>query len=151
MTEREKAAAGLLYDANYDEELIREREACKYLCFRLNSCLPSDTRSQKEILKKLIPGIPDSAVVTAPFWCDYGRNITVGEGFYTNHNCIILDGAKVTFGDYVFIPQLLLLHRRPSAGRRTAERRPGNRPSHHRGEQCLDRSQCHRSSRRHHR
>ena len=37
MTEREKAAAGLLYDANYDKELIREREACKDLCKQLPS------------------------------------------------------------------------------------------------------------------
>lgn len=42
-------------------------------------------------------------VITAPFYCDYGSNITIGNNFYTNHNCTILDGAKVTFGDNVFI------------------------------------------------
>ncbi|MBQ8118498.1 MAG: hypothetical protein IJ147_10650 [Lachnospiraceae bacterium] len=26
-----------------------------------------------------------------------------GDKFYSNHNLTILDGAKVTFGDYVFI------------------------------------------------
>ena len=35
--------------------------------------------------------------------CDYGYNIFVGENFYMNHNCIILDGAKVELGDNVFI------------------------------------------------
>ena len=34
---------------------------------------------------------------------DYGYNIFVGENFYMNHNCVILDGAKVEFGDNVFI------------------------------------------------
>lgn len=34
-----------------------------------------------------------------PFWCDYGYNIEIGENFYTNHNCVILDVAKVKFGD----------------------------------------------------
>lgn len=29
--------------------------------------------------------------------------LNVGKNFYTNHNCTILDGAKVTFGDNVFI------------------------------------------------
>ena len=29
--------------------------------------------------------------------------IEVGDNFYVNHNCVILDGAKVTFGDNVFI------------------------------------------------
>lgn len=42
-------------------------------------------------------------VITAPFYCDYGSNITIGNNFYTNHNCTILDGAKVTFSDNVFI------------------------------------------------
>ena len=42
-------------------------------------------------------------VITAPFYCDYGSNISIGDQFYTNHNCTILDGAKVSFGDHVFI------------------------------------------------
>ena len=33
MTEREKMQQGLLYDANYDEELLAERIRCKDLCF----------------------------------------------------------------------------------------------------------------------
>lgn len=103
MTEREKAAAGYLYDANYDESLIAERTACKDLCFEFNACKPSDVERQKSILKKLIGGYDESAVVTAPFFCDYGYNIALGKCFYSNHNLVILDGAKVTFGDYVFI------------------------------------------------
>ena len=103
MTEREKAAAGLLYDANYDQQLFKERCDCKDLCFRFNNCLPSDIEAQQELLHRIIGEIKGSIFVTAPFWCDYGYNISVGENFYTNHNCVILDGAKVTFGDNVFI------------------------------------------------
>ena len=33
----------------------------------------------------------------------YGYNIEIGENFFVNHNTVILDGAKVTFGDNVFI------------------------------------------------
>ena len=33
----------------------------------------------------------------------YIINISIGKNFYTNHNVTILDGAKVTFGDNVFI------------------------------------------------
>lgn len=42
-------------------------------------------------------------VITPPFWCDYGYNISVGDNFYSNHNLVITDGAEVTFGDNVFI------------------------------------------------
>ena len=37
------------------------------------------------------------------FYCDYGYNIEIGENFYSNHNLVILDPAKVIFGDNVFI------------------------------------------------
>ena len=42
-------------------------------------------------------------MIEQTFWCDYGYNIEIGENFYSNHNLIILDGAKVTFGDNCFI------------------------------------------------
>ena len=41
--------------------------------------------------------------IEQPFYCDYGYNISVGDNFYSNVNLVILDGAKVTFGDNVFI------------------------------------------------
>lgn len=66
-------------------------------------CRPSDVTKQQEVLHKLFGQIKGNVVVTAPFYCDYGVNISVGENFYTNHNVTILDGAKVTFGDNVFI------------------------------------------------
>ncbi len=103
MTEKEKMKKQMLYDANYDKQLIKEREYAKDLCFDFNNTRPSDTEKQQEILKKLIGKTKDSFCITAPFWCDYGYNIELGENFYANHNLVILDGAKVTFGDNVFI------------------------------------------------
>lgn len=103
MTEWEKAQAGYLYDANYEKELIEKREKCADLCYEFNMCRPSDTEKQKEIIHKIIGSIKGNLVITAPFYCDYGINITVGDNFYTNHNVTILDGAPVTFGDNVFI------------------------------------------------
>ncbi len=103
MTEREKMREGLLYDANYDEELIAERTRCKDLCFAYNQLKPSIVSEQEKIIRQLFGKVGKRFYITAPFWCDYGYNIEIGENFYTNHNCIILDGAKVVFGDNVFI------------------------------------------------
>ena len=36
MTEKEKAQAGYLYNANYDEEIIADIDRCNDLCFELN-------------------------------------------------------------------------------------------------------------------
>lgn len=103
MTEKEKCRLGLLYDANYDKELLEQRLKCKDLCFALNQLPPSHVDAQAEIIRKLLGKTGETFVITTPFWCDYGSNIEIGENFYTNHNCTILDAAKVIFGDYVFI------------------------------------------------
>lgn len=103
MTEREKMDRGLLYDANYDEELLAARARCKDLCFAYNQLKPSLVSEQEKIIRQLLGKTGKQFYITAPFWCDYGCNIEIGENFYTNHDCIILDGAKVRFGDNVFI------------------------------------------------
>lgn len=41
--------------------------------------------------------------IVAPFWCDYGYNISVGDYFYANLNFIVQDGGKIEIGDNVFI------------------------------------------------
>ena len=103
MKEWEKAQQGYLYDANYDKEIVEERTRCADLCYEFNLCRPSDTAKQQELLNRMLGSIKGNPVITAPFYCDYGFNITIGENFYTNRNVTILDGAKVTFGDNVFI------------------------------------------------
>lgn len=103
MTEKEKMLAGMIYDANYDKELLEDRIKAKDMCHEYNLLLPSKTEEQKKIMKELLGKTKENYIVTAPFWCDYGYNIEVGENFYTNHNVVILDGAKVIFGDNVFI------------------------------------------------
>ena len=103
MTEKEKMCAQMLYDANYDQTLLEERDKAKDLCHQYNQLRPSDRAGQREVLKKLLGKTGENFILTAPFWCDYGYNIELGENFYANHNLVILDGAKVTFGDNVFI------------------------------------------------
>lgn len=103
MKEWEKAQKGYLYDANYDAEIVEARTRCADLCFEFNQCRPSDIKRQKELLTEILGHVGENPVITAPFYCDYGFNISIGKNFYTNHNVTILDGAKVVFGDNVFI------------------------------------------------
>ena len=53
MTEREKMEQGLLYDANYDEELLEARAQCKDLCFSYNQLKPSLVSEQEKIIRQL--------------------------------------------------------------------------------------------------
>ena len=103
MDEKEKRDAGLLYDANYDEELVQEMKKAKDLCLEYNQINPSNRGKRMEFIKKIFGETKESLLVESNFYCDYGYNISVGDNFYMNHNCVILDGAKVEFGDNVFI------------------------------------------------
>ena len=103
MTEKEKMLEQMLYDANYDKELLAERTAAKELCYDFNNLRPSDEAAQQVVLKKLLGKTNGTFTIMAPFWCDYGYNIELGSNFFANHNTVILDGGKVTFGDNVFV------------------------------------------------
>ncbi len=103
MTEKEKMTTGMLYDANYDPQLIAERLECKELCRNYNELRPKDIKGRRELLDKILGKIEDEILIEQPFYCDYGYNIHVGKNFYSNFNLVILDEAPVTFGDNVFI------------------------------------------------
>lgn len=103
MTEKEKRDCGILYDANYDKDLGAEMLACKDKCYEFNALKPSQVEQRHKLIKQLFGKTCENFTVLAPFWCDYGYNIEIGENFFANHNCVILDGAKVKFGDNVFI------------------------------------------------
>ena len=103
MTEKEKMLRQLMYDANYDQELIAERQQAKELCYDYNHLRPSDEAGQRTLMQRLLGSSKEAFCILAPFWCDYGYNIEIGENFFANHNTVILDGAKVTFGDNVFV------------------------------------------------
>ncbi len=93
----------MIYDANNDEELMTERKVAKDLCYDFNQLRPSDEPEQQRLLHHLLGHVGKNTCIVAPFWCDYGYNIEVGDNFFANHNTVILDGAKVTFGNNVFV------------------------------------------------
>lgn len=102
-SEKDKCRQGKLYDANNDAELIAERQVCKDVCHELNHLRPSQLAERDALLRKLLGKTQKHFLIEQPFYCDYGYNIEIGENFYANVNCTILDGAKVTFGNNVFI------------------------------------------------
>lgn len=102
-SEKEKMLRGELYDANNDPGLIAERKSCKILLHALNSISPQEEGARELVLRKIIGAAKGKMTIESPFHCDYGYNIEVGENFYMNVNCVILDEAKVTFGDNVFV------------------------------------------------
>ena len=102
MTEKEKILQGLLYDSG-DSELSEERRRCKQLCQEYNFLPCDETEKKADLLRRILKKTGKNCTIEPFFQCDYGYNISVGENFYANHNCVFLDTAPITFGDHVFI------------------------------------------------
>ena len=99
-SEKEKMLAGEWFDPR-DEELTADRDRATLLMHRLNAECPGHDAAYRAALRELCPNA--AGFIRAPFYCDYGYNIHLGKNFYANHNCVILDCAKVTFGDHVMV------------------------------------------------
>lgn len=91
-TEKEKMLAGELYDASAPELQVEQATTQKWLQ-RFNAD-PSHA-----LLKERLGSVGESSVIRAPFHCDYGFNIFLGERVFLNFNCVILDVVKVEIGD----------------------------------------------------
>lgn len=103
MTELEKAASGLLYDDSNDPEIKRVHSKCSALMKKLNEADPNDKSLVRSIFTQLVGKVGNNLRLGLPFYCGFGFNIEIGNNFISNRNVMILDNAKVTIGDNVFI------------------------------------------------
>ncbi len=97
MTEREKMLAGELY-APLDEELHSLHIRAVKLFEKYNKTSCTEVKKRDKLIKKLFSKTGEKINVQTPFYCDYGMNIEVGEDFFANYGCIILDVNKVKIG-----------------------------------------------------
>lgn len=101
-TEKEKMLNGELYNPE-DTQLKQDRTKVKTLCVEYGNTPYDEVQKRKALLKKIFGKTGENFTVEPDFYCDYGYNIELGENFYSNHNLVILDAAKVTIGDNVAI------------------------------------------------
>src|SRR5262245_42288379 len=108
-SEREKMLAGELYDP-LDGELVAEPQRARELCTALNTTRESQPVERRRILERLFGAGGDTVWMQPPFYCDYGRNIHLGQRVFFNFNCVVLDVCDVRVGDYtLFGPGVQIL------------------------------------------
>ena len=98
-SEKQKMLDGELYFPG-DQNLMDDRLMARMLISEYNSTKPIEEEERKEIIERLIV-VKGKIKIKPPFYCDYGYNIEVGENFYTNISCTILDVNRVIIGDNV--------------------------------------------------
>lgn len=102
MTEKEKMLSGRLYIAQ-GEELRNDNLNSRKLTRLFNNTTEEQGEYRIELLKKLFKSTGENIYIEPPFRCDYGCNISIGEDFYANYDCIIIDVCNVTIGNNVFL------------------------------------------------
>lgn len=102
MTEKEKSYAGMLYQPN-DPELAADREVTVKKLYNYNNLYPLDHDMRQAAICELLGKVGDNCIVEQPLFCTYGYNITVGDNFFLNVNCKLMDSGKITIGNNVYI------------------------------------------------
>jgi acetyltransferase-like isoleucine patch superfamily enzyme len=99
MTEKQKMLSGQYYNA-FDKDLLTDRKRASKLCKQLNDFPNASHIKRVKILQNLFQ-TDKEYWIESPFRCDYGYNIQIGNNFYANFGCTILDSNIVEIGDNV--------------------------------------------------
>lgn len=101
MSEKEKQQKGLLYNPYKVEG--DSFGIARSLVKAFNESEFWKDRTALNQLRNIFKYSYDDIILTAPFYCDHGINISFGKHFYANTGLTILDEAQVVFGDNVFL------------------------------------------------
>ena len=86
-----------------DAAMLAEQSECRKKLAQFNAC-PFDEKERMEaLLRQIFGSLGANPWVNAPFRCDYGYNISIGDNFICNYNCVMLDVAPIVIGDNVQI------------------------------------------------
>ncbi len=82
-----------------EPELIAAHTRAQGLVESFNATPHARKDERRRLLEDLLGDLGEGAVVEAPFFCDYGTNISLGARTFVNYGCVFLDPAPVTIGD----------------------------------------------------
>lgn len=97
MTEKQKMLNGDFYDSR-DAELLQIYHRAKKLLKEYNNLDSTLLAERERILHELFEFKGNGVWIEAPFFCDYGENISIGENTFVNTNCMFLDNNKIIIG-----------------------------------------------------
>jgi len=98
-TNKEKMISGELYQ--FDCELQKENYAGKHWCKKFNDIDIENEEMREALIRDFFAKVGKKPYIEAPFRCDYGYNIEIGNNFYANYDCLFVDVCKISIGDNV--------------------------------------------------
>lgn len=109
MTEKELMLAGELYVAS-DAELVEMQLRKFRFMDAFNGTGYEDFAERERLARELFAHVGKNVMINKPFHCDYGSNISIGDNFFANYGCVILDVNKVSIGNNVFMAPCVCLY-----------------------------------------
>jgi maltose O-acetyltransferase len=83
------------------KELIEAREKTVFLANEYNNSFGKSSEEREAILKRLLNKVGKRVHFEPTFRCEFGYNISIGNNFYANFDCVMLDGGDIEIGDNV--------------------------------------------------
>lgn len=97
-TEKEKMIAGEMYNPE-DPVLLKDRKETRGKVRIYNQTSETEEEKRTKLLKELLGSTGENVYMEPNIRFDYGYNTHVGENFFANFDCTILDVCEVRFGD----------------------------------------------------
>ena len=94
--------SGRMYN-DLSAELIAARQSAVLLSNAYNQSFGQPGGEREAILKRLLGTVGQGVHFEPTFRCEFGRNIHIGDNFYANFDCVMLDGGGIYIGDHVLL------------------------------------------------
>lgn len=101
-SEIEKCLDGQQFNTS-DAEIQALIHRARKLTREYNNTASDDASSRREILSQLFNVIGSNVNIDTPFYCDYGKHISIGNNVIININCTFVDCNKIEIGNNVLI------------------------------------------------
>lgn len=108
MSQYDRMMSGKLYTCEIKDEKLEAmyKRRVEFLD-KFNATGFGDFDTREKLVRKYFKSVGKKVIINKPFYCDYGANISIGDNFYANFDCIILDVNSVEIGNNVmFAPRV---------------------------------------------
>lgn len=102
MTQKQRMLNGELYMLGDDEELLREFARARRLTRIFNTMTEEQMEERTAVIRELFKSVGQNCHIEQTLHCDYGIHISVGDNFFANYDCILVDVCPITIGNNVF-------------------------------------------------